>query len=283
MMGTKLDDPAQPLAFFDAWSAKWTAALDLVKDDPPRRANVYWARHNVDLVRLARSPLGVKHSLVADRPSVRAADELRRTARRVLDDFARHEGLLGSLHRQAEIARRRCARIAALDLSELNAAGTRVVVPVAEMKIGYNATATARVDDPRAAGGKAVRLGASAIGERHHCLAFHEELFAKDPGARIGVRVHARVEKSGVAGGSAFSVGTCDTVTWKKRDIPDFHVDVGLVADDGYAWYDVEGTWCPAGNEVLWISNGRRVDGVNPCIAAVYIDEIELYLKAAQR
>ena len=56
-----------------------------------------------------------------------------------------------------------------------------------------------------------------------------------------------------------------------------------LVADDGYAWYDVEGTWCPAGNEVLWISNGRRVDGVNPCIRAVYVDQIELYLKAAQR
>ena len=278
MMGTKLDDPYQPIGFFDEWSAKWTAALELVKDDPIRRENVYWARHNVDLVRIARSPLGVKYSLKGGDAS-REAAELKPVAKRVLADFARVKGLAGSLYHNAGMIRKRAERIAALNPSELGKSGDRVVVPVDEMKVGYNASDTERVSDPLAAGGKAVRIGAAAVGEMHHCIAFSEELFAKEPGSKIGILVHARVEKTGVAKGSAFSVGTCDTVKFKKRDINDFHVDIGKVAGDGYEWYDVDETWKPAGNEVLWISNGRRTNGVNPCIMAVYVDEVELYLK----
>lgn len=137
---------------------------------------------------------------------------------------------------------------------------------------------TERVDDPLAAGGKAVRIGAAAVGEMQHCIAFSEELFAKDVGAMIGIRIHARVEKNDDAKGSAFSVGTCDTVAFKKRDIRNFHVDIEDIKG-GYQWYEIDGTWKPAGNEVLWISNGKRVNGVNPCIKAVYIDQIELYRK----
>ena len=51
------------------------------------------------------------------------------------------------------------------------------------------------------------------------------------------------------------------------------------IADDGYRWYDVEGTWCPAGSERLWIGNGKVVNGENPCIKAVFFDQIELYRK----
>ncbi|MBR4653024.1 MAG: DUF4838 domain-containing protein [Kiritimatiellae bacterium] len=279
MMGTKLDDPYQPIGFFDEWSAKWTAALDLVKDDPGRRENVYWARHNVDIVRLARSPLGVKYSLAGGGDAVREAAALRPVAKRTLDDFARVKGLLGGLHGSVDMVRRRVGRIAALDPAALDKTGDRIVIPVTDMEVGYNATATARVDDPLAAGGKAVRMDAAAIGEMHHCLALREESFAKDPGAKIGVRVHARVERTGVATGSVFSVGTCDTVAWRKRDIRDFHVGPDKVKGDGYAWYDVDGVWRPAGNEVLWIGNGRRVKGVNPCIRAVYFDQLELRRK----
>lgn len=278
MMGTKLDDPAQPIGFFNKWSAKWTAALDLVKDDPIRRENVYWARHNVDLVRLARSPYGVKYSIVGDIGGIEEATKLKLTAKRVLDDFARVKGL-DNIHGSADMIRKKCARIAALDLKELGKSGNRIIVPVTDMKIGYNATDTVLVKDPLALGGKAIRMGASAIGEMHHCLAFREEAFAKNLGDRIGIRIHARVEKSGNAKGSAFSVGTCDTVTWKKRDIRDFHLAIGKVNADGYEWYDVDGEWKPAGNEVVWISNGKRVDGKNPCINAVFFDQIELYRK----
>ena len=276
MMGTKLDDPYQPIGFFNEWSAKWTAALELVKDDPIRRDNVYWARHNVDLVRLARSPLGVKYSLSGRSDVAREAAALKPVAKRVLADFARVKGLAGSLHNKADMIRKRTERIAALDASRLANAGDRIVVPVADMQVGYNASATEMVNDPVAAGGKAFRIGAAAVGEMHHCIFFREEQFAKDLGVKVRIRVHARVEKTGVAKGSAFSVGTCDTVKYKKRDIGDFHVDIGKVAGDGYEWYDVEGTWKPEGNEVLWISNGKRVSGINPCIKAVYIDQIEL-------
>ena len=280
MWGTRMDDPCQPIGFFNEWSAKWTAALELVKDDPIRRENVYWARHNVDLVRLVRSRLGAKYSLSAgaaatDLRTERAA--LKPVAERVLADFARVKGL--NKFRDDKMVRERVETIAHLDLTkpEKCAAG-RVIVPVSDMRVD-DQTATKRVEDTLAANGKAVRMGASAPGEMRHCLAFREESLLKDPGAKIGIRVHARVEKTGVAKGSAFSVGTCDLVTYAKRDIKNFHIDIGKVKGDGYAWYDVEGTWSPAGSETLWIGNGTRVNGENPCIKAVYFDQIELYLK----
>ena len=280
MWGTKLDDPYQPIEFFHEWSAKWTAALEKVKDDPIRRENVYWARHNVDLVRIVRSKLGAKYSLatcVAD-DLEREGAALKPVAGRVLADFARVKGL--NKFRDSEMVRRRVESLAQFSLSEKDRRNARVAIPVSSLRVD-DRPGVKRVDDPLAAGGKAVRLEASAIGEMHHCLAFHEESFLKDPGAKIGVRVHARVERTGVSTGSVFSVGTCDIVTYRKRDIRNFHVDVAKVADDGYAWYDVEGAWTPAGNEVLWISNGKRVNEVNPCINAVFFDQIELYRKDA--
>ena len=280
MWGMTLDDPYQPIEFFHEWSAKWTAALEKVKDDPIRRENVYWARHNVDLVRLVRSKAGAIYSLATC-----VSDELKResaalkpVAERVLADFARVKGL--NKFRDSELVRGRVEPISKFSLSELDACKDRIVIPAADLQIIDKATTTTkRVADPLAMGGKAIRMEASAPGEMHHCFVFREEYFLKDPGAKIGVRVHARVERTGVATGSVFSVGTCDIVTYRKRDIKNFHVDVTKVADDGYAWYDVEGTWTPAGNEVLWLSNGKRVNGENPCIKAVYVDEVELYRK----
>ena len=68
-------------------------------------------------------------------------------------------------------------------------------------------------------------------------------------------------------------------ITYAKRDIRDFHVGTKDIAGDGYAWYDIKGTWTPKGNETLWIGNGRRIKGENPSIRAVYFDQIELFRK----
>lgn len=278
MWGTRLDDSFQPIDFFDEWSAKWTAALELVKDDPIRRENVYWARHNVDLVRLVRSKFGVKYSLlpgnVDDPKGERAA--LKPVAERVLADFARVEGL--NKFRDSEMVRAHVEGLAMADLTGTGRNTDRIVVPAADLRVD-DRTATRRVKDPLAAGGKAIRMGAAAPGAMHHCLSFHEDSFLKEPGVKIGVRVHARVEKTGVEKGTAFSVGTCDIVKYSKRDIRNFHVGMKKVMGDGYAWYDVEGTWSPAGSEKLWIGNGKVVDGENPCIKAVFFDQIELYRK----
>ena len=276
--GTRLDDSYQPIEFFNEWSAKWTAALELVKDDPVRRENVYWARHNVDLVRLVRSRLGAKYSLMASTGGdlMRERAALKPVAERVLADFARIKGL--NKFRDNTMVRGRVETIAHLDLSKPESSADRVIVPVVDMRIDDH-VGTKMVDDPLAVGGKAARMDASAPGEKRHCLALREESILKDPGEKIGLRVHARVEKTGVAKGSAFSAGTCDLVTYAKRDIRDFHVDVATVAESGYEWYEIEGTWSPAGSETLWISNGKRIKGENPCIKAVYFDQIELYRK----
>jgi hypothetical protein len=281
MWGTKLNDSFQPIGFFDEWSAKWTAALELVKDDPIRRENVYWARHNVDLVRIVRSRFGAKYSLlvgdVNDPKGERAA--LKPVAERILADFARVKGL--NKFRDSEMVRARVEGLARTDLTGAGMNADRIVVPAADLRVD-DWTATKRVNDPLAAGGKAIRMGAAAPGAMHHCLSFHEDSLLKNPGAKIGVRVHARVEKTGVLEGSAFSVGTCDIVKYSKRDIRNFHVGMDKIADDGYRWYDVEGSWSPAGNEKLWIGNGKKKDLENLCIKAVFVDQIELYRKTGR-
>lgn len=276
MWGTELQDPGQPLAFFDEWSAKWTAALELVKDDPVRRENVYWARHNVDLVRLARASCAAKYSLVTANGGVVAEwKRLKPVADRTLADFARVKGL--NKFKDDKKLRERIEAIAAGSSVAGGKAEGRIVVSAADLRT-FESSSITRVDDPAAAGGKAIRLAPEAPDGMWHCIAFRESSFLAEKGAKIRIRVHARVEKTGVGNGSAFAVGTCDMVTYKKRDIVNCPVDIATVAGDDYRWYDVDGVWQPAGNETLWISNGRRVKDANPCVKAVYVDQIELSL-----
>lgn len=275
MMGTVLQDPGQPRTFFDVWAERWTTALDLVKDDPVRHENVYWARHNVDLVRLMRADCAVKYSLTRTGADALCAElgRLKPVAERVLADFRRVKGL--NKFRDNKAVRTRAEAIA---MAAITGESTgRAAIPASDLIIDAPLKKAAmRVDDANAMGGKAIRLAPNAPGEMVHCIAFAESSIAKDPGIGIKVRVHARVEKTGVEEGSAFSVGTCDTVSFRKRDIRDFHVDIKNVSDGEYRWYDVDGVWRPTGNERVWISNGRRINEVNPCVNAVFVDQIEL-------
>jgi len=281
MMGTLLQDGYQPRAFFDEWSEKWTAALELVKDDPVRRENVYWARQNVDTVRIVRAPCAVRYSLAACDPDRerRERAELRQVARRILADYARLDarGATKPYGFNMQV-RERVRAVANLDPSAADVGTGRFAVPADDLRVSAN-MATTRVKDPLARDGKAIRIGAEARDGTHHCLSFREESFLRDTGVKIGIRVHARVECTGETKGTAFSVGTCDRRTFSKRDIGCWELPIRQVTGDGYAWYEVGGTWCPAGDEVLWVGNGRRVGERNPCIKAVYVDQIELFRK----
>ena len=278
MWGIPLNDTAQPLAFFDEWSAKWTAALDLVKDDSRRREHVYWARHNVDLVRTVRAKCSAKYSISTE--SGKAAEmetlELKSVAKRILADFERVKGL--NKFRDNKFVRSRVETVAGIEISSKNGKTGRAVIPAIDLRID-DRTATKLVDDPLAVGGKAIRMDATAPGEMRHCIAFREDSFLKDEGAGVAFRIHARVEKSGAKGGTAFSAGTCDMTTFAKRDIKNFHVGIDKIKDEGYQWYEIDGVWRPAGSETLWIGNGKREKGVNPSIKAVYVDQIELIKK----
>lgn len=279
MMGTVLQDAYQPREFFDDWSAKWTAALELVKDDPVRYENVYWARHNVDVVRIVRAPCAVKYSLLkADSKRERQERaELRQVARRVLSDLKRLDTLgKGKSYGFRQQVRERVERVANLDPDRVGVTAGRCVVAASDLRIDDKVTTT-RVEDPLAVGGRAIRIDAKAPDKMWQCVALREESIAREPGAQIRIRIHARVERTGEMNGSAFSVGTCKMQTFDKRDIRHYQVPVREVSGDDYAWYDVKGVWTPAGNENLWIGNGNREGGSNPCIRAVYIDQLELH------
>ena len=224
MWGIPLNDTAQPLSFFDEWSEKWTAALDLVKDDPLRSAHVYWARHNVDLVRLVRAECAAKYSIsVGDGKKFEMkTKELKSVAKRILTDFERVKGL--NKFRDSKLVRSRVETVASIDVSLKNDKTGRVIIPASDLRID-DRTATKLVDDPLAVGGKAIRMGSAAPGEMHHCIAFREDSFLKDEGVGVKLRIHARIEKNDNEKGTAFSVGTCDMVTYAKRDIKNFHIN----------------------------------------------------------
>ena len=276
MWGSLLNDSYQPLEFFDEWSEKWTKALELVKDDPVRRENVYWARHNVDLVRLIRAKCAAKYSLETKRTpdALKKREELRSVAERVLADFARVKGL--NKFRDSKFVRSRVEAVAKSMFDSSSDVSGRITIPAVDLRVDSKIDVK-RVDDDKAHDGKAIRIGPSARGEMVHLIAFREDSFLKDEGSKIGFRVHARVEKKENAKGSAFSAGTCDLVTYAKRDIRNFHIDINDVKSGEYAWYCIDGVWRPKGSETLWISNGKRVEGENPCIEAVYVDKIELF------
>ena len=276
MWGTQLQDIAQPREFFDTWSEKWTKALELVKDDQVRRENVYWARHNVDVVRLVRSTCAAKYSIASENVVDGELQRLMPVAKRVLADFARVNGL--NKFKDDKLVRSRIETIVSRDVDKFAGKGGRVIVPAAAL-LTDRSTKSRPVEDKLAAEGKAIRIDAASPDGMAHCVALREDAFAKDKDARIGIRVHARVERTDVCKGFAFAVGTCDLVRYSKRDIRNFQVNISEVNGDGYAWYEVEGTWCPAGSETLWIGNGMRHDGVNPCVKAIYIDQIELFRK----
>ena len=278
MWGWGLLDPYLPSTeFFDGWSARWTAALDLVKEDPIRHDNVYWARHNVDLARLVLSRWSEKYSLrsgsFSDDPK---AAELQTTARRIIDDFDRVKGLNGFTDRR-RFVRDRINTVLARKIGDHSSVRS-VRVPAIDMRRD-DLLNTSLVPDEASVCGEALRIDAAARDRRYPCIAFREYSVSHDPGCGIRLRVHARVERTGVKEGTAFAVGTNAMNGREKRDIENFQVPISSVKGDGYAWYSIDGVWRPAGGETIWIGNGERVDGVNPCIKAVYIDQIELCLK----
>jgi len=240
-----------------------------------RRENVYWARHNVDLVRMIRSNCAEKYTVATKRQGGADAAELQAIVRRILDDFKRVKGLNGFKDRA--FVRGRAESIVPRPGSVEGIRTGRAAIPAADLQIVNGSKATL-VDDKAAVGGKAIRIDAASPDAMRHCIRLTEETFGKDKGARLRVRVHARVERTGVATGTAFAVGTCDLVTYAKRDIRNFRIGISKVAGDGYAWYDVDGTWCPAGSETLWVSNGdwSKETDRNPCVKAVYVDQIEI-------
>ena len=127
--------------------------------------------------------------------------------------------------------------------------------------------------------GVALRIDQGALSWQHWCVYANSGDFAWDEGVKIKVRVHARVEKTGVEKGDAFTVGTCSLPDFKKRDIPNSHVKIDRVKTDGYAWYEIDGVWTPKGDENIWVANGnyrKNVDKGNPCVKAVFVDAIEL-------
>ena len=200
-------------------------------------------------------------------------------AGRIKADFEREKGLNGFQkdvigHR---IARERVEKI--LSLKNAGAASGRgLLVPATDLRC-EDPLDTKFVDDKDSVCGKALRIDTTARDGLNPCIAFREYAVAHDPGARIGLRVHARVERTGVSGGTAFVVGTYRMGGGTKRDIFKFEVPISAVAGDGYAWYDVKGIWQPAGGESIWIGNGARTGGTNRCVKAVYVDQIELIKK----
>lgn len=275
LMWGRLEDESLPASFFDKWSAEWEKALVRVANDTVRRENVRWALNQVDWVRilLANANTNVvlsRHPEVA----LRRIAALKPAALRLEADLAKEPSArnVSGLTNESNV---RLKAVAGFDMSALTASD-RVMVEDAFLEASESFGAT-RVKDPKADDGSAIRIDPSAKGWYQSVLIRSRDMLT-DIGVPLKVRVRIRVERTGVAG-EAFTAGTCDNISYSKRQIHSFSVQTAAIPDDEYRWYDIDGTWIPEPGEVFWIGMGRYdkvTHGHNPAVNGVFVDKIEI-------
>ena len=129
----------------------------------------------------------------------------------------------------------------------------------------------ARVDDPLAEDGRAIKLFNSHF---EWCVNFSAGHVEFKPGVKYKVRARIRVEKAR-DGGEAFWAGVYNSVD--KHLSRAIQPRTETVKDGGYAWYDVA-VWTPRadGAEYFWMGPGRFGPDGKSSIKAVWLDKIEI-------
>jgi len=149
-------------------------------------------------------------------------------------------------------------------------AQTNGLVRAEKLNLLRPGTWCARADDPKALGGRAVKIFNSSD---EWCVFFPCRKVAFKPGERYVLRAHVRVETKPGTTGVAFWTGVYDYAHGVERR--HLRQDVAAVKGGDYAWYDVL-TWTPTEGDRFWIGSGPYGAGGKPAVEAVWIDAVEL-------
>ena len=253
----------------------WDKAEAAVKDDRSLSYNVRMTRFSFDYLRLEKSR-GKAQRLFSFVTGGPANDEatLRETqalAKSMLDrmDEAKNISLSESRHRhQGRIATWRTLLAQKPVKYVSDKLGT---VEDKYISLHREGTWGARVDDPLAEDGKALKLFNSHF---EWCVNFSAGHVEFKPGVKYKLRARIRVEKAR-DGGEAFWAGVYNSVD--KHLSRAIQPRTETVKDGGYAWYDVA-VWTPRadGAEYFWMGPGRFGPDGKSSIKAVWLDKIEI-------
>ena len=253
----------------------WDKAEAAVKDDRAISYNVRMTRFSFDYLHLEKTRNKAQRlfSFVTGGP-VDDGARLRRTqalAKSMLDrmDEAKDISLSESRHRHNAILAAWRGLVARKPVTYVSDKLGRVEDKY--MTLHKEGTWGARVDDPLAEDGKALKLFNSHF---EWCVGFSAGCVEFKPGVKYNVRARIRVEKAR-DGGEAFWAGVYNPVD--KHLSRMIQPRTEAVKDGGYVWYDVA-TWTPRadGAEYFWLGPGRFGPDGKSSIKAVYLDKIEI-------
>ena len=253
----------------------WDKAEAAVKDDRAISYNVRMTKFSFDFLRLEklRGKAYRLFSFVAGGPVDDGARlrQIQALAKSMLDrmDEAKDISLSESRHRHNAILAAWRGLVARKPVTYVSDKLGRVEDKY--MTLHKEGTWGARVDDPLAEDGKALKLFNSHF---EWCVGFSAGCVEFKPGVKYNVRARIRVEKAR-DGGEAFWAGVYNPVD--KHLSRMIQPRTEAVKDGGYVWYDVA-AWTPRadGAEYFWLGPGRFGPDGKSSIKAVYLDKIEI-------
>jgi len=265
--------------FFEWAAEQWAKAIEAVKDDPVISYNVRMGAFSVDYVRFERRQ-GEGERVLWLRPGPVEEDkthspcELQALAKSLIarDEEAKTrftkqpiritEG--GSETRSREAWKRVAAM--KIESTKLVAQPQGGSVPAAKLNLVAPGKYGDLVDDPKALGGKALKLYNTHF---EWCVNLSLNRIAFVPGKRYRIRVRVRCDKRGE--GEALWTGVWDGAgnrSWggvEKRTS-----EVG----SEYAWYEVC-TLVPNTTSYFWIGPGKFNPDGKSAIQALWVDQVE--------
>ena len=272
-----IDDTNVPDAFLARATNLWALATEAVKDDPALSYNVRMGAASPLYTIAARSPAGCAAwvSRGRSRPDLEGT---RLIVGELLDcQEASGNRIRWSEGLRAHELRDHCFR-QFMALEKEPRYGDSATIDAETLAIcrwdsfKRNDKRAVLVDDCEAIGGKAlkflptsggwtVRLDTSGIGY--------------DVGAKLHIRVHAKVAKKPDGHGKAFWAGVHDA--GKRESCGESEFDVSDIGD-GYQWYDIL-EWMPEGNQYFWMGAvpfDTLKHAESPAHDGVFVDAVEI-------
>lgn len=267
-----------PDEFLERSRRLWDKAIEKAKlDEPIVLTNVLMGAMSVDFTMFQR----VK-DLVANDIQLRSVDSLGRAGREKVRDMARRIRTLMETYpgiRLTEsndvdpVLKREILEASWIDVSKEYVPKNSITLRLADFDIALKGHACEVVDDPTAAGGKALKFFNKGY---DWCLQRRVREASFDPDRRYRMRVRVKIDAKPepLADCQAMGCGVWNEVSRKSK--LSFSVKASGLKSGEWVWLDC-GAWQPSGSELVWMASGRyKGFKENPAINALYFDQMEI-------
>jgi hypothetical protein len=267
-----------PDEFLERSRRLWDKAVEKAKhDEPIVLTNVLMGAMSVDFTMFQR----VK-DFVADDIHLQSADPLGKAGRKKVRDMARriktlmetYPGIRFTESNEGDpVFKREIIAASRFDVAKEFVPTNAATLHLADFDLALKGYACEVVDDPTAAGGKALKFFNKGC---DWCLQRRVREASFDPKCsyRMRVRVKIDAKPESVADFPAMACGVWNEVSRKGKI--SYSVKASKLKNGEWVWLDC-GTWQPSGSELIWMSCGKyKGFKEHPSINALYFDQMEI-------